>query len=61
MQNPSRRSHIRMRQPLPMDPEVKGSKQGRGVQKLFDEVFGHLLRASPPGRLGTHFPSVLGM
>lgn len=52
---------MRMGQPLPTDPEVKGAEQGRGVQKLFDEVFGHLLRASPPGRLGTHFPSVLGM
>lgn len=41
--------------------EVKGTQQGRGSQKLLDEVFGHLLRAAPPGRLVTHFPSAFGV
>lgn len=34
-----------------MEPGVKGTETEKGV----DEVFGHLLRASPPGGLVSHF------
>ena len=48
---------MRTRQPF---PEGKGTEQGREAEKL-SEVFGHLLKASPPGGLASYFPSVFGM
>lgn len=30
--------------------------KGNEKEKVADEVFGHLLRASPPGGLVSHFP-----
>lgn len=32
-----------------MGPEVKGPEQEKGAENFFDEDFGHLLRAFPPG------------
>lgn len=49
---------MRTRQPF---TEGKGTEQGREAEKLPEEVFGRLLKASLPGGLASYFPSVCGM